>query len=129
MAIQNWSNGTLLVDLPGESKTQEELEEVVRLVQERGARDVVMDFTAVTILNSTCLATLVQLREQLLPQGRRLVLCSLGRLTHGILVVTGLTEVFDIRADRFDALAAALEHATEGPHEQVSPPSKRQAYE
>ena len=117
MAIQNWSNGTLLVDLPGESQTQEELEEVVRLVQERRASDVVMDFTAVTILNSTCLATLVQLRKQLLSQGRRLVLCGLGRLTHGILSVTGLTEIFDIQADRFDALAAVLEHAVKAPHE------------
>ena len=117
MGIQHWSKDTLLVDLPGEPKTQEKLEEVVRLVQEQGACDVVMDFTAVTILNSTCLATLVQLRKQLLPRGRRLVLCCVGRLTRGILSVTGLTEIFDLRADRFDALATVLEHATEDPHE------------
>jgi anti-anti-sigma factor len=117
MGIQNWSNATLLVDLPGAPEVQAELEEVARLVRDRGDCDVVMDFSAVTLLNSSCLATLLRLRKQLLDRGRRLVLCNIGRVTHGILSVTGLTGVFEIRADRSDALATVtlLETATESP--------------
>jgi anti-anti-sigma factor len=64
-----------------------------------------MDFSAVTLLTSSCLTTLLWLRRQLQDRGRRLVLCNLGRATHGILSVTGLTDVFEIRADKSDALA------------------------
>ena len=119
MGIQNWSNDTLLVDLPDEPDLQAELEEVAHLVRDRGACDVVMDFSAVTLLNSSCLANLLQLRKLLLDRGRRLVLCNVGRLTHGILSVTGLAGVFEIRADRSDALATVslFETTTENPNE------------
>jgi len=124
MGIQNWSNDTLLVDLPDEPDLQEELEEVARLVRDRGACDVVMDFSAVTLLNSTCLARLLQLRQQLLDRGRRLVLCNISRLIHGILSVTGLTRVFEIMADRSDALAAVAlltDRLPSGPGAKITP--------
>lgn len=105
MAIQHWSNDTLLVDLPGEPELQEELLEVAELVRDHGACDVVMDFSAVTLLNSSCLATLLRLRQELLHHGRHLVLCNIGRATHGIFSVTGLTGVFEINDDRLKALA------------------------
>jgi len=93
------------VDLPGEPELQEELLEVAELVRDHGASDIVMDFSAVTLLNSSCLATLLRLRKELLDHGRHLVLCNIGRATHGILSVTGLTGVFEINDDRLKALA------------------------
>ena len=106
MGIRNWSQDTLLVDLPGGSGVEEELQEVVRLVQGYAACDVIIDLTHVTILNSTCLAALLRLHNHLDSNGGRLVLCNIGRATRGILAVTGLTAVFDITSDTCDALAA-----------------------
>ena len=119
MAIQNWSKDTLLVDLPDGCKLQEELQEVARLVRDRDPCDVVVDFSAVSLLNSHCLATLLRLAKQLQDCGRRLVLCNVGKGIDGILSVTGLTGVFDIRADRFDALATVtlLDTTTKSPSE------------
>lgn len=106
MGIRNWSQDTLLVDLPGESGLEEELQEVVRLVQGYVACDVIIDFSHVTVLNSSCLAALLRLRNHLQGTGGRLVLCNIGMATRGILAVTGLTAVFDITGDTCDALAA-----------------------
>ena len=117
VGMQNWSKDTLLVDLPGGPELHEELQNVARRLRERGVCDVVMDFSAVTVLNSACLAMLLQLRKQLWHLGRRLVLCHLGRLTHGILSASGLTDVFEIRADRPGALATLLYTVTESPDE------------
>jgi anti-anti-sigma factor len=70
-----------------------------------------MDFSKVTMLNSSCLAILLRLRRQLLDRGHRLVLCSISRLTQGILSVTGLDGVFEITGDTRDACAASHSQA------------------
>jgi anti-anti-sigma factor len=105
MAIEKWSNDTLLVNLPGEPELQEALVDVAERVRDCHACDVVMDFSAVTLLTSSCLATLLRLRKELVDHGRHLVLCNITRPTHGILAVTGLIDVFEISDDRLKALA------------------------
>jgi anti-anti-sigma factor len=105
MGIRNWSQDTLLVDLPGESGLEEELREAVRLIHGHVACDVIIDFSHVTILNSSCLAVLLRLRNHLQENGGRLVLCNIGMATGSILAVTGLTGVFEITGDTRDALA------------------------
>jgi len=111
MAIQNWSERTIFVDLPGEPELEEKLQEVAQLIQERGDCDVVMDLSKVTMLNSSCLAILLRLRRQLLDRGHRLVLCNISRLTQGILSVTGLDHVFELGDDKPEALATMQTHS------------------
>jgi anti-anti-sigma factor len=104
MGIQNGPDGAILVDLPEEPALEEELEEVLRLVGTLVACDVVIDFARVTVLNSTCLAALLRLRNHLQTHGGRLVLCGVGTRTHSILAVTGLTGVFETTGSKQDAL-------------------------
>lgn len=105
MGIQDWSENVILVELHAEPGTNEQLEEVLRLVRDRGDCGVVIDFSNVTILTSTSLAVLLRLRKLLGDCGQRLLLCSVGCGTRGIIAVTGLDGVFEIVDDRFDALA------------------------
>jgi anti-anti-sigma factor len=106
MTVQNGPDGAILVDLPEEEAVlQEELDEAVRLVRTRVAREVVLDFSHVTVFNSTCLAALLRLRNHLQMHAGRLVLCNIGARTNGILAVTGLTGVFETTGSKEDALA------------------------
>ena len=105
MGIQDWSENVILVELHAEPGTSEQLEEVVRYVCDRGNCDVVIDFSSVTILTSTSLAVLLRLRKLLGDCRQRLLLCSVGSGTRGIISITGLDGVFEIVDDRFDAFA------------------------
>lgn len=106
MGIQDGSEDVIFAELRAEPATGGQLEDVIRQVREGGNCSVVMDFSNVTILTSTSLAGLLRLRKLLDDCGQRLLLCSVGRGTKGIISVTGLDDVFEIVDDRLDALAA-----------------------
>jgi anti-anti-sigma factor len=105
MTVQEWSENIVLVELPGEPQTREELNHGIRHVRERGNCDVVIDFSNVTIMTSASLAALLRLKKLLEGPGQRLLLCCVGPTTRGIFSVTGLDGFFEIFDDRFDALA------------------------
>ncbi|HSW01072.1 MAG TPA: STAS domain-containing protein [Sedimentisphaerales bacterium] len=104
MSVQEWSENVILVDLPGEPQTREELNQGIRHVRNRGTCDVVIDFSNVTIMTSASMAVLLRLTKLLQTCGRRLSLCCVGPATRGIFSVTGLDGFFEIFDDRFDAL-------------------------
>ena len=105
MSMQSWSDNVVLVELSNEPETREELDSVIRYIRDRDDCSAVVDFSNVTILTSTSLAVLLRLRKLVHDCGQRLVLCSVGSGTKGIISVTGLDDVFEIVDDRFDALA------------------------
>jgi len=105
MSIQNGPEGAILVDLPEESALEEDLDEVVRLVRNLVACDVVMDFAQVTVFDSSCLAALLRLRHHLQARGGRLVLCNVGARTSSVMAVTGLSGIFETTGSKEDALA------------------------
>ncbi len=105
MSITNWSENTVLVELAGEPQTREEIHCVIQEVRKRGDCDVVVDFSAVTILTSASLAVLLRLKKLLDDCGRRLSLCCVSPSTQGILSIIGLDDFFEIFDDRFDVLA------------------------
>jgi anti-anti-sigma factor len=105
MSLQEWSESIVLVELPGEPQTREELDHGIRHVRDRGNCDVVIDFSNVTIMTSASLAVLLRLKKLLEDCGQRLSLCCVGPATRGIFSVTGLDGFFEIFDDRFDALA------------------------
>ena len=107
MSTQIWREGVVLVELPGEPETSEELESVTRLVQDGDDCDVVVDFGAVTILTSMSLAALLRLRDLQNSRGRRLLLCGVDSATRGIFSITSLDTVFEIVRDRIEAFATA----------------------
>ena len=68
MGIQTWYDNTIIVDLPAEPNIRERLDRVIRIVSEGKVGDIVLDFSAVEIINSLSLSGLLQLRKAL---GRR----------------------------------------------------------
>lgn len=105
MTVQEWSDNIVLVELPNEPKTAEEIEKAIGYLREHTGYDVVMDFSDVTILTSSSLASLLRLKKLLQDGRKRLLLCSVSAATRGIISVTGLEELLDICEDRFSALA------------------------
>jgi anti-anti-sigma factor len=105
MGIQNWSEDVILVDLPQEPETGDELATVTDMVRDRGNCDAVIDFSNVDIITSSSLSKLLKLRKLLVDCGHRLVFCSVAPATKGIFTVTGLDGIFEIVDDKFVALA------------------------
>src|SRR4030043_470882 len=105
MAIQNWSENIVLVDLPQEPQMGDELKTVTEIVRDRGDCDVVVDFSDVDIITSSSLSKLLKLRKLLTDCGHKLVFCGVAPATKGIFTVTGLDGIFEMVDDKFVALA------------------------
>jgi anti-anti-sigma factor len=57
-----------------------------------------VDFHGLSFLDSTGLSALLQLRKESIARGLRLSLTNVGPSTHRLFRITGLLDVFDIRA-------------------------------
>ena len=106
MGIQNWSEDTILVDLPQEPEMGDELKKVTEIVRDRGNCDVVIDFSSVDIVTSSSLSKLLKLRKLLADCGHQLVFCNVAAATKGIFTVTGLDGIFEFADDKFVVLAS-----------------------
>jgi anti-anti-sigma regulatory factor len=105
MGIQKLSEDVILVELPHDgSKRSDELKKVNETAGSRGNRDVIIDFSAVEIINSWNISNLLILRDLLQKSGRQLILCSVTMVTKCIFVVAGLSEVFTFVDDKHTAL-------------------------
>lgn len=110
MSIEVSKDGVILVKLLGEPETRKKLDIVLRHVRDGNDRDVIMDFSDVTILTSRSLSPLLRLHDFLDSRGRRLVLYNMDQATLGVLSVTALDMVFHTANSEPDALA--LVHAS-----------------
>lgn len=106
MSIQSWSDGVILVDLPHELEEHKELQTVMKMIQEKGDSNIVIDFSSVDIVGSTTFARLLELRQVLQDSGHKLVLCGLRPATKGVFSIARLDSVFAFVEDRFAALAS-----------------------
>jgi anti-anti-sigma regulatory factor len=105
MGIQKLSEDVILVELPHDcSKRSDELKKVNETVGHGGNCHVLVDFSAVEILNSWNISNLLILRDLLQGAGRQLILCNITTVTKCIFAVAGLSEVFTFADDRFAAL-------------------------
>ncbi len=107
MGIQDWSENSILVDLPGEPEMGNELITVTEMVRDRGDCDVVIDFSGVDIVTSSSLSKLLNLRKMLSDSGHKLVLCSIASATKGIFMITGLDGNFEFANDKSEVLASS----------------------
>jgi anti-anti-sigma factor len=104
MAIKNWSEDTILVDLLQEPQMKDELEVVLEIVHNRGNCDVVIDFSGVDIVTSSSMSKLLKIRKILSDNGHKLVLCSVTPATKGIFIITGIDGNFDFAGDKSQVL-------------------------
>ena len=105
MAIQNWSDDIVLVELADDPQYTDEMTALAEALSGKPA-NVVLNLGAVTFLNSSNVAKLLRLRKQTINAGRKLVLCSVNDQVWGVFLVTGLDRIFEFCNDVSTALAA-----------------------
>jgi len=105
MAIHNWSEDVILVNLPPKLEDEDDLQTAIDMVREKGARNVVIDFSHVDVAGGATFSRLLQLRQMLQGSGHKVVLCGLSPATKGVFSITQLDSVFEFVDDRFAALA------------------------
>src|ERR671931_1334111 len=95
-----------VISLTGEVDlyTAPELKEQLLELIANGARDVIVDFTGTTFIDSTTLGVLVGGVKRLRPKGGRLAIVCSDRNITKIFEITGLDRVFTIYPTRAEAL-------------------------
>lgn len=110
-----WSDKIVISELLDEPALSEELSALIQRGEERSGAQarvegatmphVVLNFAAVSYMNSSNLGQLLRLRKLLADQGRQMRLCSVNEDVWQILMVTGLDKVFRFAPDPLTALA------------------------
>lgn len=106
MAIQQWSDTIILVDLQDDPQFTDDLNALMQQVESRPDIDVVLDFRGISFLNSSNIARLLKLRKQVLINNERHIkLCGISTHVWGVFLVTGLDKIFEFSDDVSGALA------------------------
>ncbi len=79
-------------------------EDLIRLVDQEGCKDLLLDFSAVEFLSSAALNKLIILDKKVKAQGGQLKLCSMIPEIREVFVITRLNQLFDIVDTRAKAL-------------------------
>ena len=105
--MADWSEDIIVTELADEPQLSEELHLLIeRLHAGRGdLPSVVVNFAAVTYVNSSNLAQLLKLKKVLADGGGQLRLCSVSDEVWSVMMVTGLDKVFQFAPDPLTALA------------------------
>jgi anti-anti-sigma factor len=106
MAIENWSDNILLVELQDDPGFTDDLSALLDAVQENKQLDAVLNFTSVNYLNSSNIAKLLRLRKNLISNGRQMKLCGVNTHVWGLFLITGLDKVFSFCDDVSMGLAS-----------------------
>ena len=107
------SEGQHVISLSGEVDlyTAPEFKQQLLEVIEQGGRDVIVDLSSTTFIDSTTLGVLVGGVNRLRPAGGRLSIVCTDRNITKIFEITGLDTVFPIHESREEALAGSSEAA------------------
>jgi stage II sporulation protein AA (anti-sigma F factor antagonist) len=103
-------DGIVVVELQGKLDTGT-ADPTERLLLERtaGARQVVLDLSAVPYVSSAGLRVLLVVAKRLRAVEGRLILCGVQPYVKEVLDISGLSSIFPIFASRTEALSAAQE--------------------
>lgn len=104
MAIQNWSDNIIVVELNEDPQFSDELNALIDALDKK-PNHVVLNFAAIGFVNSSNVAKLLRLRKQTLAHHRRLVLSGVNHQVWGVFLVTGLDKIFEFTNDMATALA------------------------
>ncbi len=104
MGMQYLAEHALLVTLPKEPHLGNELEIAIRLTDSHPTRDVLADFSLVSMMSSGTLSELMILEKKLGDHDRQLILCSVPASIREIFRRVGLGGLFRFAEDQFAAL-------------------------
>ncbi len=96
MPIQTWSEDVLVAELQDDPVLTDDLKTLIDDVEKKTEMNVVLDFAAVSYLNSSNIARLLKLRKVVIhTNDRKLKLCAINSHVWGIFLITGLEKLFD----------------------------------
>ena len=104
MAIQDWSEEIIVVDLADDPQFTDELSLLMDRL-EAEPKNVVLNFATVGFVNSSNIAKLLRMRKMMVASEKKLVLCDVNTQVWGVLLVTGLDKIFEFTKDIMTALA------------------------
>ncbi len=110
----DWSDTIAIAELQDEPALSEELNGLIQRTTAGAAPHVVLNMAGVTYLNSSNIAQLLKLRQNLGKQGRRLKMCLVNDQVWSVMLVTGLDKVFHFAPDPLTALAGLQLEDAEG---------------
>ncbi len=104
----DWSDNIVITELSDEPALSDELGGIIQRVsspKDQHVPHVVLNFAAVSYVNSSNLAQLLRLRKALAEHKRQLKICSVKDELWSVFLVTGLDKVFRFAPDPMTALA------------------------
>jgi anti-anti-sigma regulatory factor len=129
---RDWSDDILIVKLPAEPQTGDDLNAVAEMALERPESDLIVDLGAVDEPACRSLCELMRLCRLVSDRGRRCVFCNVGTAARRILNVYGFDRVLDIAAASEVVLQPSDEQVSSGTLElhssDGSRPSQRRNY-
>lgn len=104
MAYQQWSDRIMVVELGDAPQFNEELYALSEALQSKACH-VVLNFAAVSFIDSSNVSRLLRLRKLAMSKGCRVILCDVSTQVWGVLLVLGLDKIFEFTNDMATALA------------------------
>ena len=104
MAISNYSQGIIIVELPPEPNIRAELDKLMEILNAGADNDVIIDFSKVDIMTSMTLSGFLKVREIISEAGRRLIFVNISAITKDIFKVTCFDGIFEFADDKNQAL-------------------------
>lgn len=105
MPIEQWSDEVCVVHLADDPQFSDEMTGIDKHLSYYTKTDLVLDFTGVHYLNSTNFSKLLQLREFMVKNDNKLILCGISTRLWGTFLATGLDKVFTFCTDVSTSLA------------------------
>jgi anti-anti-sigma regulatory factor len=118
---RDWSDDILIVKLPPEPQTGDELNAVASMALERPESDLIVDLGAVDEPACRSLCELMRLSRFVSDRGRRCVFCNVGTAARRILNVYGFDRALDIASISEVVLQPSIEQLSSGTLELRSP--------
>jgi len=113
MGIQKWSDNITIVELSDDPQFSDDIAALTDSL-EAGPTDVVLNFAAVSFINSSNVARMLRLRKMIMSKERRLILCDINTQVWGVFLVTGLDKIYEVTGDISTALTTLQLAASPG---------------
>ncbi len=106
MSVELWSDRVLLAELENDPGFSDDTAALIEQCEANPHLNALLNFSAVTFLNSSNISALLKLRKIVKASNeRRLLLCGLSRQVWGVFLVTGLDHMFEVVEDVPSGLA------------------------
>ena len=126
MAIKTLSDNIVLVALPAEPRTRQELADITEKASKKCDFDIIMDFSHVEVLFSASISNLITLRSWVEGAGRKIVFYNVAVITKCIFDVAGIHSLFEFAKDEDEALTIINRHRS-GQMQPAEPDKKQDA--